>query len=300
VNRRPAPSGYNNTVRDTKLRAAAITDEFGPDLEAATQAMAEMGMKGAELRVVFGKNILDLSDEEVDRVRRIAGSKGLEIVSLSSPLLKCALPDAPPIDSRFQQDLFGSKHTFEDQPRLTARAFEIAHQTGARIVRVFSYWRVVEPERVFDRVVEALGSLAEKAAKEDLIIGIENEHACNISTGADAGRLLRAVDHPNLQVVWDPANAYVAGETPFPDGYRALPPGRIAHVHAKDCYLDGHRPIWGPLGVCAVDWKGQLTALVADGYRGWVSLETHWPGPCGDQFQASVICGWNLMALLAR
>jgi hypothetical protein len=38
---------------------------------------------------------------------------------------------------------------------------------------------------------------------------------------------------------------------------------------------------------------------VADGYNGWVSLETHWPGPKGDKFQASVICGWNLMALLA-
>lgn len=27
----------------------------------------------------------------------------------------------------------------------------------------------------------------------------------------------------------------VSGETPFPDGYRMLPPGRIVHVHAKDC-----------------------------------------------------------------
>ena len=282
-----------------KLRAAAVTDEFGPDLEAATRAMAEIGMTGAELRVIFGKNILELSDEEVDRARQIIGSKGLEIVSLSSPLLKCDLPDAPPIDSRFEQDVFGSKFTYADQPRLTARAFEVAHRTGARIIRVFSYWRVTQPEVVFDRVVEALGTLARKAAKEDLIIGLENEHACNISTGADAGRLLAAVSNPNLQVVWDPANAYVAGETPFPDGYRALPPARIAHVHAKDCYLDGHKPIWGPLGACALDWKGQFAALVADGYNGWVSLETHWPGPKGDKFQASVICGWNLMALLA-
>lgn len=284
---------------NAKLRTAAITDEFCPDLEAAAQAMTEIGMTGAELRVVFGKNILDLSDEEVDRARQVADSRGLEIISLSSPVLKCVLPDAPPLDSRFQQDVFGSKHTFEDQPRLTARAFEIAHKTGARIIRVFSYWRVVEPERIFDRVVDALGALAESAAKEDLIIGIENEHACNISTGSDAGRVMAAINHPNLKVVWDPANAYVAGEIPFPNGYRAIPAGRIAHVHAKDCYLDGHKPLWGPLGACALDWKGQIAALVADGYEGWVSLETHWPGPQGNKFQASVICGWNLTALLA-
>jgi sugar phosphate isomerase/epimerase len=285
---------------ETKLRVAAITDEFGPDLEAATDAMAGIGMQGAELRVVFGRNILDLSDEEVNRVRAICDAQGLQIVSLSSPLLKCTLPGAPPIDDRFEQDVFGSKNSYEDQPRLTARAFEMAHRTGARIIRVFSYWRVTEPQVVFDRVAEALHSLAQRAALEDFIIGIENEHACNISTGADTGRLLAEVSHPNLQAVWDPANAYVAGETSYPDGYRALPLDRIAHVHAKDCYLDGHKPIWGPLGACAVDWKGQLGALVADGYQGWVSLETHWPGPQGDKFLASVICGWNLMAMLAR
>jgi sugar phosphate isomerase/epimerase len=285
---------------ETRLRAAAITDEFSQDLEAAAAAMTGLGMTGAELRVVFGKNVLDLTDAEVDRARQVATSQGLEIVALSSPLLKCMLPGAPPIDSRFQQDVFGAQHTCEDQPRLTARAFEIAHRTGARILRVFSYWRVVEPEAVFGRVADALGALAQQAAREDIIIGIENEHACNISTGAEVGRLLAALDPANLQVVWDPANAYVAGEMAFPDGYRAMPPARIAHVHAKDCTLEGHRPVWGPLGEGALDWKGQIAALVADGYKGWVSLETHWPGPQGDKFQGSLICGRNLMALLAE
>jgi sugar phosphate isomerase/epimerase len=283
----------------TKLRTAAITDEFPVELDEAAQAMADIGMTGAELRVVFGKNILDLSDEEVDRAKKILAAKGLEIVSLSSPLLKCVLPDAPPVDSRFQQDIFGAKWGFEDQSGLARRAFQIAHRTGARIVRVFSYWRAVEPEKVFDRVVEALGCLAQDAAREDLIIGLENEHACNIATGGEASRVLSAIQHPNLKAVWDPANAYISGETPYPDGYRKLAPGRIAHVHAKDCYVHDHKPLWGPVGTCGIDWKGQIAALLADGYQGWISLETHWPGPQNNKFQASVICGWNLQGLLA-
>jgi sugar phosphate isomerase/epimerase len=282
-----------------KLPMAAITDELGSDLEKAVSAMAAIGMTGAELRVVFGKNILDLSDSEVDRARQIIGAAGLTVIALSSPLLKCVLPDAPPVDTRFEQDIFGSKHTFEDQPRLTARAFEVAHRTGARIIRVFSYWRTVEPEQCFDRIAGALADLARKAAGEDLIIGLENEHACNVGTAAEAARLLAAVDHPNLKLVWDAANAYVAGEVPFPDGYRKLPLGRIAHVHAKDCYLEGHTPSWGALGACAIDWKGQLAALIAGGYTGFVSLETHWPGPAGDKLLAGTICGWNLRWLLA-
>jgi L-ribulose-5-phosphate 3-epimerase len=277
---------------------AAITDEFSPDLATATQSMREVGMTAAELRMVFGKNIIDLTDEELDRAQQIVAEQGQKIISIASPLLKCVLPNAPAIDSRFQQDIFASRHTFEDQPRLTERAFEIARRTGAGIVRVFSYWRTVEPEKCFDRIVAALRGLAEKAAKHDLIIGLENEHACNIATGAETARVLDAIGHPNLKVVWDPCNALVSGENPFPEGYRRMAAGRIVHVHAKDCFVNNHTPTFGPLGECGIDWQGQIGALVSDGYKGYISLETHWPGPGGDKHAGSVICGRNLKALV--
>src|SRR6266404_5384598 len=126
------------------FRVAAITDEFVPDIAQSVASMKEIGMTGAELRMVFGRNIIDLTDEELDRARRICAEAGMEIMSIASPLLKCVLPGAPEVDSRFQQDMFAAKHNFEDQPRLTARAFQIAHRLGARIVRVFSYWRSIE------------------------------------------------------------------------------------------------------------------------------------------------------------
>jgi L-ribulose-5-phosphate 3-epimerase len=280
---------------------AAITDEFSPELETAVRSMAELGMTGAELRMVFGKNIINLTDEEVDRAIGIVKSHGLEIVGLASPLLKCVLPDSPDVDARFQQDMFAAKLTIEDQPRLAARAFELAERTGARIIRVFSYWRTVEPEKCFDRIVEALSGLAGQARGRGVIIGLENEHACNIATGAETARVMRALDHPNLKVVWDPANAHVAGEErPFPDGYRQLPAGSIVHVHAKDCRVDGHKSTWEQIGEGEIDWKGQVEALIQDGYKGYISLETHWPGPGGDKHAASVICGRTLKALVAR
>ena len=133
-----------------RFRIAAITDEFTPDFEEAIVSMGSVGMTGAELRMLWGKNIIDLSDEELERAIAIARRHGMEILSIASPLLKCVLPDAPPVDERFQQDTFAAKHTFADQPRLTARAFEIAERTGARIIRVFSYWRTVEPEACFE------------------------------------------------------------------------------------------------------------------------------------------------------
>lgn len=278
---------------------AAITDEFSPDLQTAVRSMSEIGMVAAELRMVFGKNIVDLSDEELDRAKQIITGQNLKIISIASPLLKCVLPDAPEVDARFQQDMFASKHTFEDQPRLTERAFEIAKKMGAGIVRVFSYWRTVQPEKCLDRIVDALQDLAGKAAKNGLIIGLENEQACNIATASETARVLERIPHPNLKVVWDPANAYLSGENPYPDGYRLLPIDRIVHVHAKDCHVEGNKPLWGPVGEGGIDWKGQIRALGADGYKGYISLETHWQGPGGDKHLGSMICGRNLKNLVA-
>ncbi len=279
------------------FRIAAITDEFSPELETAVRSMAEIGMTGAELRMVFGKNIVDLTDEELDRAIDTVRGRGLEIVSIASPLLKCVLPDAPDVDARFQKDMFAATQKFEDQPRIAARAFEVAKRTGAPIIRVFSYWRTVRPEECFDRVVEALRALADQASERGLTIAIENEHACNIATAGETARLLAALEHPNLKMVWDPANALVSGETPFPDGYNKLPAARIAHVHAKDCVRQSGALTWGPLGEGVIDWKGQIAALRRDGYAGWISLETHWPGPGGDKHEASRICGRNLIAM---
>ena len=280
-----------------RFRTAAITDEFSPNLETALSAMSEAGLEGAELRMVFGKNIVDLTDEELERAIAMVRGRGLEIVSIASPLLKCVLPGAPEVEERFQKDMFAAAYGFDDQPRIATRAFEIARRAGAGIVRVFSYWRTVRPEACFERIVEALAGLAGEAAREGLAIGLENEHACNIATGAELARVLRASDRPNLKAVWDPANALVAGESPFPEGYGELEAGRIGHVHAKDCQMENGQPVWGPLGECGIRWPEQMAALWRDGYRGWISLETHWPGPGGDKLQGSSICARNLRRL---
>jgi L-ribulose-5-phosphate 3-epimerase len=282
-----------------KLRIAAITDEFSPDLGIALDAMQPIGMTGAELRVVGGKNILDLTDDELKRAKDELDARGFEVISIASPLLKCVLPDGLEVDTRFQQDVFASKHTFEDQPRLAEQAFKITKFFGAGIIRVFSYWRTVEPDRSFDPIARALEQLGNQARHENVIIGLENEHACNIGTAQESGRMLRAVCNENVKLVWDPANAYVGGELAFPHGYELLPKDRIAHVHAKDCHMEGHTPVWGPLGTRHVDWKGQISTLLADNYTGWLSLETHWAGPNGNKLEGSVICGWNLRGLAA-
>ena len=284
---------------EPKIPIAAITDEFSPMLSEAIPVMKEIGMTGAELRVVNGKNIMDLSEDELKRTKEDLDKAELPVISLASPLLKCILPNAPPLDSRFEHDVFASKHMYEDQGRLAESALKLANFFGARIIRVFSYWRTIEPEACTEAIVQSLTDLAALAQKENIIIGLENEHACNVGTATEAARILKAVPNSSLRLVWDPANALVAGEDPVPNGYASLPKERVVHVHAKDCHMDGDKPVWGPLGTRSIRWKEQISALLADNYKGYISLETHWPGPNGNKLEASRICGWNLRGLAA-
>src|SRR5215213_6305054 len=116
------------------FQIGAVTDEFSPDsLDRALGGMAELEMTFAELRVVEGKNIIDHTDDEVDRVRARIEARGMRVLSIASPVLKCALPDAAPVAPHIQQDMFSAAYTYDDQPRLAERAFDIAVRTGARI-----------------------------------------------------------------------------------------------------------------------------------------------------------------------
>jgi L-ribulose-5-phosphate 3-epimerase len=243
-----------------RFHIGAITDVFSPDVAVAASAMRELGMRGAELRTIDGHNILEAGTEDLKLAIQALRDNHLETIAIASPLLKCALKDWP------------------EQSKLAERAFEIATAAGAKIVRVFSGLRTAEPEKDFERVVDLLQDLADKAGRRGLIIALENDRACNIATAQEMAGVLAAIDHSNLRVVWDPAAAYISGEKPFPTGYQMLDTKRIALVHAKDCTLEGHMPVWEPLGDGDIDWQGQIDALAEDQYNGFINLETYWPG----------------------
>ena len=87
------------------MRLAAISDEFSPDPAIAFPAMAAVGMRGTELRVIHGRNIIDMSDDQVDDVRAMAEAHGIQVLGIASPLLKCETPSGRQSDPRLQRDI---------------------------------------------------------------------------------------------------------------------------------------------------------------------------------------------------
>ena len=261
------------------MKLAVITDEIDADLGHALDVMAEYGVLGAELRQVWDKNISDAPLEYWERAKRELDARGMTVAGIASPFYKCPLPGAEP-DGPAGPLHAASARGLGDQIALLERCIEAAQFFGTPLIRTFSFWKhgSLTPEQE-ETIADAYAEPAAMAERAGVILGIENEHACCLGTGAQTARVLEEIASPSVRAIWDPGNAFMAGELPYPDGYAAVK-DFITHVHVKDAAVPGGAvvPEWTVVGRGAIDWAGQLAALKASGYPGWLSLETHYGG----------------------
>ena len=272
------------------MKLAVITDEISQDFEHALDVMLEYDVRHAELRGLWGTNIADLDSDQVSRAKEALRARGIDVACLSTPMFKCDLD----VD---EGTVEGAMHLAKargvgEQLELLRRCSGLAHEFGTDLIRVFTFWRKgdLSPE-IERRIVDAFAEPLKAAEEEGVTLVLENEHACFIGTGAEAARVLSAVDSPRLRACWDPGNAHIAGETPFPHGYEALRPF-LKHVHVKDGIIDAadgaHR--WSVVGEGDIDYVGQFDALRRDGYTGYISLETHYVPEGGTPEEGSRAC----------
>ena len=265
---------------DCIFQLSVITDEISHDFGHALEVAAnEFGLGFVELRGLWKKNIVNLDEKETAEAKALLAKYDLKVTDIASPLFKVDWPGAP--KSKFSPTgaAYGSSYTFEQQDEVLERSIAAAKAFGTNKVRMFDYWQLGDDKPYREAMDAKLRDAASKAAKKDIILLLENEYECNSATGAQAARTLAAVPNKNFMLNWDPANAGAAGETPFPDGYAKLPKERIGHVHLKDVMTkpDGKFG-WAAMGRGTIQFVEQFRALARDGYRGTMSLETHWNG----------------------
>ncbi len=261
------------------FRVSVINDEISQDFDRACSVAArEFGMGWMELRSMWKKNICSLDEKEVAEARRILEKYQLKVTDIASPLFKVDFPGAP--KSKFSEaKSFGADFSIGSS---RTRCWTVPSRWRRRFRPIGCAASTSGGLRIRLRI--ALPSMTNcarppaKAEKMGIILVLENESACNTATGAEAAKVLSAVQTPSFMLNWDPGNAAAAGETPFPDGYNLLPKDRIGHCHCKDTVKKGKKYDWAPMGGGLIDWAGQFKALKRDGYHFAVSLETHWGG----------------------
>jgi len=293
------------------MKLAVITDEISQDFEYALDVMLEYGATGAELRGLWGTNIAELSEEQVARAKKALRDRNMTVAGLATPFYKCDLK----VDAG--GEAAGPLHLaqprgLEEQIDLLKRCCRLAHEFEAPLLRVFDFWRKeARTPEIEDQIIRAFNEPVEIAEKEGLMLVLENEHSCFSGTGAEAARIATEINSPHFRLVWDPGNAFYAGERPFPEGYESVKPWMV-HMHVKDARMvetpgEGLQPQWCVIGEGEIDYKGQFAALKRDRYAGWISLETHFrpatgsgPDGKGTPEDGSRACLAALQKLLAE
>jgi sugar phosphate isomerase/epimerase len=280
----PARLLGQNLKPDPFWKLGVITDEISQDFEQALAFLTLYSLRFCELRELWGKNIMNASQQELERAKQLLREHGIRVTNIASPIFKYDLPELPAPAS--QRDVFRAQFTDRDTDKLLRKAAELSHFFNTPLVRIFSYWRVENPEKAYPFVRDRLARAAAFARSHAMIFCLENEHTCNVGTGRELARMLKAVNSPHLRGVWDPGNAVTLGEAPYPDGHDAVR-GLFDHMHVKDLRKDSGNWIWLPVGQGVADFPAVFTALRRENYSGTISLETHYRRADGNRLEST-------------
>jgi sugar phosphate isomerase/epimerase len=262
------------------FRLSVINDEISQDFEQACKIAAQdFGLRWIELRTMWNKNITELSAAEIEDTRKILAEHNLRVTDIASPLFKTDWPGAPRSDQSEARDQFHADFDESAQDKLLEHCIALTKSFSTDRLRCFDFWRLSDQKPYRPAINEKLRRAAERCAKDNIILLLENEMSCNTATGEESAAVLHAIPNSNFMLKWDPGNAAAIGSTPYPNGYDVLPKKRIGHCHVKDVTRKpGEKYEWAPVGAGVIDWVGQFKAFVHDGYHHAVSLETHWRG----------------------
>jgi len=247
------------------FKLSVITDEVSQDLKKVVAFAKEYRLDGVEVRTLWGKNVTNMSKAELRELKETLDGEGLEIPSIATPFFKCDID---------------SEEKVREHLDILRRSFDLGDALSCKLIRGFTFWRKGSYQKLrkevlgqFQEVLQILGSAPEYT------LGIENEAATTVGTGAEQAEFLNDLASPQVKGIWDPGNVVFVEdieETPYPDGYEVAK-GYMIHFHLKDAKKDADgKPHWTLVGEGDIDYEGQFAALGRDGYTGYVSLETHW------------------------
>jgi sugar phosphate isomerase/epimerase len=174
---------------------------------------------------------------------------------------------------------------------------EVTARLGGGFCRVLSGQRrpEVSREQGIRWVVECIRELLECAAKNQIVLALENHYKDNYWAHPEFAQrrdvfleIVNRIDSPWFGVQYDPSNAIVAGEDPIELLERVK--HRVVTMHASDRFLKpGHtleelRCLEDSVGYASIlshgvtgqglnDYPRIFAILREAGYEGWISIE---------------------------
>lgn len=229
-----------------------VADEIARHFPTAVQIGTALGLRRYEIRHLTTGRAPLCAPSELAEIERIVANEGLEITALSPGLFKTTADPAT-----FRRDL----------TEIYPRAADLARRWNLPGLIVFGFARGTPNVRDF------FAEAQDRAAADGLLLIVEPEPICEISTARAAAAL-------NLRINYDPGNvAWLQNRDPLDEFSCAA--SLLANVHIKDMlplFGPAHDPQWVPAGEGLIDYRAHFAALRQSGYNGPISLEPHMDG----------------------
>lgn len=237
----------------------------GLSLGEVLSAAVHFGYEGVEPRAQAGHAHgieLGASASQRASVRKAAEDAGVEIACLAT---SCRYVLAEP----------SARGAMVEESR---RLIELAHEVGARRMRVFG-GAIPEGMSRDEAVVvaaESLSKLGEDAAAAGVTLCVETHDSWR--EARELARLLREVNHPSVQANWDLMHPVRVGLS-IEEAFAAIGPF-VRHCHFHDGKEAEGRFGLCPVGEGIVDHRRAVELLGAAGYEGFLSGEwINWAEP---------------------
>jgi sugar phosphate isomerase/epimerase len=236
------------------VKLSGFADEISPDLELQLGTLDSLQIRFLELRGVWGKNVLDLSNEELDTVKEQLHQRGIGVSAIGSPIGKVGI---------------GSD--FAEYRSRVQRAIDVANKMETPYIRMFSFY-CEDRDADRDEVMRRMQAMVDMAASGGVVMLHENEKGIY---GEQPDRCLdmhETVQGDSFRATFDPANFVQAGVRPYDEAFPLLEP-YVVYFHVKDAVMGEGRVV--PAG----EGDGQVRELMAaakrTSYDGFLSLEPH-------------------------
>ncbi|MBE6912486.1 MAG: sugar phosphate isomerase/epimerase [Ruminococcaceae bacterium] len=196
------------------FKLCAFADEADPMVSGQIEALHDNGIELIELRGVDGKNVTELTMDEMRALRTRLDGEGIKVWSIGSPIGKVEM------DADFNKYLDLFRHTLE-----------LAKEAGAEKMRIFSFFMKPEETAGYkNEVIDRLGKLVEIAKDSGVVLCHENEKDIYGDIPERCVDIHKAI--PELRAVFDPAN-FVQCNADTLKAWELLAP-YIDYIHMKD------------------------------------------------------------------
>lgn len=219
------------------LLLSGFADEAAADktIDQQFSALAALGMRYFSIRFIDAgegvKNVMQLSDDEIARVKSAITAYGLSVSSLGSPLGKVKLQDV-------DDGTTTAYRPFDDYlENEVARACELAQEFDTKLIRGFSFYhpKGSDIESHYSQAVDQVGKIAEVCRSHGLVYGLEVEANLVGQTGTLLARMHQDIANESLVTIFDGGNLVMQGfsaDEVF-EQYLEMKPG-LGWIHIKD------------------------------------------------------------------